>query len=241
MSRTGDSSGGGQPVALVTGAGSGIGREVSRQLAERGWALALAGRRREALEETARLVRTPTLVVPTDVGDALAARRMVESAVARFGRLDALINNAGYAPMVPVDRHTPELLRDVFNINAVGPAAAVAGAWETFRRQGGARVVFVSSYATRDPFPGFFGYASAKAAVNMLARTTAGEGRAIDVKAFAVAPGAVETSMLRSIIPADVLPTRRTLAPEAVARVIVECAVGERDHENGTVIYLPSP
>lgn len=237
----GEGRGAGRAVAIVTGAGSGIGREVSRQLGERGWALALVGRRREPLEETARLVGTTSLVVEADVGEASAAQRMVDRTVSHFGRLDALVNNAGYAPMTPVDRHTARMIQDVFNINAVGPAAAVARAWETFERQGGGRVVFVSSYATRDPFPGFFGYASAKAAVNMLARTTAGEGRAINVKAFAVAPGAVETPMLRSILPTEVLPAERTLSPEVVARVIVECAAGERDHENGKVIFLPSP
>ena len=97
-------------------------------------------------------------------------------------------------------------------------------------------MVNVSSMATQDPFPGFFAYAASKAALNLMARSCATEGREHGIRAFAVAPGAVETDMLRAAFGEDVIPREQTLDPDTVARVIVECVTGERDAQNGDTI-----
>lgn len=238
-----------RPVAIITGAGSGIGREAAIQLAGRGYALTLAGRTLGRLQETARLTGLPIAEVfclVADVGDQAQAVGIVDATVQRFGRLDVLINNAGYAPPAPIEGKTPEKIRAIFDINAVGPATMIARAWPIFKAQApraGARhvVVNVSSYATVDPFPTLFAYAAAKAGVNLMARSVANEGRLYKTFGFAVAPGAVETDMLRAIVDRDTLPERMTLKPADVARVIVECVAGTRDAQNGQVIYLPSP
>lgn len=231
------------PVAVVTGAGSGIGRATAIMLAQAGYALVLAARTREHVSETARLTGAPERVevVGGDVGDPFQCKHMVARAVERFGRLDVLVNNAGLAPLMPIERTDPGTIERVFRVNAMGPAWAIHHAWPVFVRQARGCIVNVSSMATVDPFSGFFAYAAAKAGVNLMARSCAKEGAPFNIRAFAVAPGAVETGMLRSIVPEASLPRDKCLAPEDVARVIVACIKGERDGENGGTIHLPSP
>lgn len=227
-----------QRAALVTGAGSGIGRAAAVMLADRGYAIALAGRRMDALRETASALRGPSIILAGDVGDAAFARGMVARVVEAFGRLDVLVNNAGFAPHMPIDRTYPELLDETFRINALGPANTIAAAWSVFIRQRSGCIVNVSSMSAIDPYPGFFAYGSAKAALNLMARCCATEGRADNVRAFAVAPGAVETPMLRAIFDERAVPPAACLAPEAVAALIVDCVEGRRDADNGGVIPI---
>ncbi|MBX3402072.1 MAG: SDR family oxidoreductase [Phycisphaeraceae bacterium] len=242
-----------EQVALITGGGSGIGRALARTLVAEGWSVAITGRRVEALRETASLTADPNrvLVLASDVSDPAAAAEVVKATVERFSRLDALINNAGGAPLAPIDKTTPAMLQECFAVNALGPGYLIATAWPEFKRQadaartlGGpprATVVNVSSMATKDPFAGFFAYAAAKAAVNLMAQSCAKEGRAIGIRAFAVAPGAVETPMLRANFNEKMIPPARALDPAAVADTIAACLRGERDADNGQVIWVPSP
>lgn len=231
------------PVTLITGAGSGIGRATASLLAGARHRLVLAGRRRETLEETTSMLGTgaEALIVCADVAEAAQAAEMVDAAVERYGRLDNLVNNAGLAPVRPIDQTTPEVLRAVYGVNALGPAYAIVRAWPTFVRQRSGCIVNVSTMGTVDPFPGFFAYAAAKSAVNSMARSCAKEGRAFNIRAFAVAPGAVETEILRANFPESVLPRDKALDPRAVARVIVDCIAGALDDQNGGTVLVPSP
>lgn len=239
-------------MAIVTGAGSGIGRAVAHMLGERGHAVVLVGRGRSALECTAESMDAETLVLPADVGTDEGARDAVRGAVAAFGRLDVIVNNAAAAPCKPFAEHGWDELESLYRVNCIGPMTLIAEAWPTFagqhaslteadRAETFARVVNISSMATVDPFPGLSAYAASKSAINTMTRACANEGAEIGLKAFAVAPGAVETAMLRTIATGDALPTSMTLEPAAVAEVIVACACGQRDEENGSVILIPSP
>ncbi len=228
-------------VALVTGAGSGIGRATAVLLAARGFRLALAGRRREPLEQTARSLGSEPAILIADLARHDQACAMIDQCVARMGRLDVLVNNAGLAPLAPVEEHTPELIREVFEVNAIATATAMAHAWPIMRRQGGGRIVNVSSLSSVDPFSGLFAYAGAKGAVNVLTKAGANEGRECGIRCFCVAPGAVETPMLRAIYSEEEIPRERALTPEAVAGIIAACACGERDEDSGSTILIPSP
>ncbi len=240
----------GERVAIVTGAGSGIGRATAVLLGARRWTVVLAGRGRAALEATAELVESETLVVAADVGTEEGARSIVGGAAGggaggACGRVDAIVNNAGVAPAKPVEAFGWGELEAMYRVNAIGPEVVIAEAWATLAAQHAAagsiaRIVSVSSMAMVDPFPGLTPYAASKAAVNLLTRGVANEGAAVGIKAFAVAPGAVETAMLRAIVSEADLPREQTLRPEEVAAVIVACAVGDRDEENGSVILVPS-
>ncbi|MBX3324138.1 MAG: SDR family oxidoreductase [Phycisphaeraceae bacterium] len=227
-------------VAIVTGAGSGIGREVSLQLAGVGWRVALVGRTLGKLEAVAREIDSGerTLCIAADVGEPAAAGRIVAAATQRFGRVDALVNNAGHAPMKPFHQFSDSEIQGVFEVNVLGAIRLTREAWRNLADAKG-RVVNVSSYSTIDPFAGLGVYSAAKAGLNLFARAIVNEGRG--VLGFTVAPGAVETEMLRSIVPSSALPTNKTLAPADVARVIVACAIGQRDQDAGSVIAMPSP
>ncbi len=232
--------------AIVTGAGSGVGRAVALLLAESGFDLALVGRRVETLEATAaeaqqahpeRVIRC----VQADLSRDDAAAEIVSSARKTLPRIDTLVNNAGVAPLLPIEESDAEVLSSAFETNALGPGRLISALWPILVDQRAGCIVNVSSMATQDPFPGFFAYAASKAAVNLFAASCAKEGAEYGIRAFSVAPGAIETDMLRALFDESLLPASACLAPEDVARVVVACVKGERDEDNGRTIWLPSP
>jgi NAD(P)-dependent dehydrogenase (short-subunit alcohol dehydrogenase family) len=232
------------PIALVTGAGSGIGRAIALQLAAHGYSLALVGRTEHRIEETARAAGATdgkALLLAGDVGVASFAADCVDRTVERFGGLDVLVNNAGTAAVHPIESVTESILLETFRTNAFAPALLVARAWPTFRRQRRGVVVNISSIASFDPFPGFLAYGGSKAALDSFTRSIAKEGRAIGVTAYGLNPGAVETPLLRSMFPVSALPASKAHDPAAIAAVAVACALGERPGDNGRPIPLPSP
>ncbi|MEM8875138.1 MAG: SDR family oxidoreductase [Planctomycetota bacterium] len=226
-----------QPVAIVTGAGRGIGRATASELSDRGFAVVICARTRADLEETAEHCAGDVLVVPTDVRDTLAIDAAVDAAVEGFGRLDAVVNNAGFAPMRSVVDTDDDVLAATLDINVAAAFRFARSAWRHLGKQGGA-IVNVSSQAARDPLVPFAAYAAAKSAVNGMTLALAREGEPLGIRCHAVAPGAVETAMLREIIDETVVPYDATLEPEAVAMVIADCIDGPLIHTNGECIYM---
>lgn len=237
-----------RPVAFITGAGSGIGRAVAVLLAREGHSVALVGRRAERLAETARQLPAGAehVEIVADIGYADNAAAALDRSLARWARLDVLINNAGLAPMKPIEEHTPALIDEVYRANALGPAYLIAAAWPVFQRQWAQRqgrpvspcIVNLATQGIDDPYPGFFAYAASKAAAAVMAKSAAKEGAAIGVRAFAIAPGAVETEMYRALVPESAVPASDTMTPEFVAQTIAACVRGEHDAHNGEVIRL---
>lgn len=230
-------------VAIVTGAGSGIGAATARMLATRGYAVVLVGRRADPLDEVRRSMTDPVrhLIMPADVADSERAAEVVDRTVEAFGRIDALVLAAGTAPRAPIDQTSESVLEEAFFVNAFGKAFFIVRAWPVFKRQRAGRVVVVSTLGTLDPFPGFFAYAASKSAADSFVRSIRAEGGPMGITAFAVNPGCVETAMLRRNFPEKVIPREKALPPEAIAEVIVSCATGERDAESGSVIPVHSP
>jgi NAD(P)-dependent dehydrogenase (short-subunit alcohol dehydrogenase family) len=226
------------PISLITGAGSGIGRASATLLSSRGHCLILVGRRADALHETATLLPTPALELPADIADPAQPGAIIRAALAKFGRLDNLINNAGHAPLVPLERHTPDLIQSTFAVNAIAPANLIAAAWPTFLAQRSGCIVNLSSIGIDDPFPGLFAYAAAKGAVSVMARSCHAEGAERGIRAFAIAPECVETPMLRSIVPESVRPRSTTIAPERIAQLILDCIEGRNDYRAGDTIRI---
>jgi len=225
--------------AIVTGAGSGIGRETARLLAAKGWKIALVGRTLATLEASRSMLDGDGhLCIVADVGDAEDCQKIIDESIKGLGSIRVLVNNAGKADLIPIGKTTIGTLRESYAINALGPALLIGGLWDQFGKVGGACVVNVSSKGTTDPFPGFFIYASAKASVNLMAMSVAKEGAAKKIRGFAVAPGATETGMLRSMFSEKQLPASAVMRPEEVASVIVACIEGEHDDRNGEMILV---
>lgn len=230
-----------QKVAIVTGAGSGIGRAVAAQLGAEGYCVVLVSRGRDSLEATAELVDGETFVYPADLTDPDLITNLIEDVLASFGRIDALVNVAGYAELLTIEQVTAEHWRKTIDVNLSAAVMLTAAAWPTFKKQQSGFVANVSSMASVDPFPGFATYAAAKIGLNMFTQCTAAEGETIGVKAVSIAPGAVETPMLRSMFDEQMIPKDKTLSPEDVAEIICGCVTGSRSFENGETIVLPSP
>jgi len=227
------------PVTLVTGAGSGIGRATARLLARRGHRLVLVGRTAAKLEETAAgFDPDATELLEADLADSAQAHACVDRAIERFGQLDTIVNAAGIAPLAPIADSHEEFLERTFWTNAFGPAFLMVRAFPHFKERRRGCVVNVSTIGTSDPFPGFFGYAASKAALDSFTRSLAREGRSCGIRAFVVNPGAVETPLLRSNFPERVIPPAKALPPEAVAELIVDCIEGRRPEKLGECIPI---
>ena len=227
-----------EPVAVITGAGGGIGQAIALALAGAGYRVVLAGRDREAIDETLRACNSHGIAVPTDVTRPPEVERLVSAALDRFGRIDALVNNAGFAPVRPIRDMTVDEWQAVIDTNLSAAFYATRAAWPAFERQGGGVVVNISSAAARDPFPGFAAYGAAKAGLNLLGLSAAREGAAAGVRVHTIAPGAVETGMFRRIMSPEQWPAEKTLDPADVAAVVLQCVRGDLRHASGEVIYL---
>jgi NAD(P)-dependent dehydrogenase (short-subunit alcohol dehydrogenase family) len=226
-------------VAIITGAGRGIGRATAVALAGEGMRVALLARTAGELEETARLCgESAALALPTDVTDPGQIDAAVATTLGRFGRIDVAIHCAGLAPMLPIEQTTPQTWRDVIDTNLSAGYALCRAVWPIFRKQGGGAIVLVSSVAARDPFPGFSAYGAAKAAINALGLSLAREGAELGVRVHVVAPGATETAMLRGLFSAEQITPQQTMSPQQVAQSIVSCVNGTLSLTSGEVIYI---
>jgi NAD(P)-dependent dehydrogenase (short-subunit alcohol dehydrogenase family) len=225
------------PVAIITGAGSGIGRATAIALSQSGYRLALCGRRESTLHETAKLAGGG-LIIPADVTNPDDITRIVETTVTKFGRVDAIVNNAGVAPVQSVEEMSIEDWHVVIDTNLSAAFYLSKAVWPVFKRQGGGAVVNLSSLAARDPFPGFAAYGAAKAGLNLFSLSLAREGAKIGVRVYTIAPGAVETEMFRGVMTAEQFPTERTLQPVDVAQTIVQCVAGDLQYTSGEVIWM---
>ena len=231
-----------EAVAVITGAGRGIGRATAIELARAGFRLALASRNASELEATLRAAgagpRAAGIVVPTDVTKADEVDRLVRATVDRLGRIDAAVHCAGLAPVRTITEMSVDEWRAVIDTNLSAAFFLCSSAWPVFERQRAGVVVNVSSFAARDPFPGFAAYGAAKAGVNLFGLAAAREGEKIGIRVHTVAPAAVETAMFRQILTEEQYPADKTLAPEDVAKTIAQCVTGQLKYTSGEVIYV---
>ena len=186
-------------AAVITGAGTGIGRGVALVLAEHGADIVLAGRRPEPLEETAGDIEAlgrRALVVPTDVTEVAQCERLVERAVAEMGRLDILVNNAGGSTTKPIAAWTPEEWHQVVDLNLGSVWFLSRLAAEPMVAQGKGAIVNISSGSSMFAFPIGAPYGASKAAVNNLTASFAAAWTPKGIRVNALAVGAVRTEML---------------------------------------------
>ncbi len=185
-------------IALVTGAGSGIGRAVSIALAKAGFTLALAGRRPEELEKTAALCGPETLAAPTDVSQPDSIHTLFTQIRERFGRLDVLFNNAGIgAPGVPFDELTLDQWRKVVDVNLTGSFLCAQEAFRLMKTQSpqGGRIVNNGSISAHVPRPNSAPYTATKHAITGLTRALSLDGRPHNIACGQIDIGNAATEM----------------------------------------------
>src|SRR6185312_8543430 len=205
-------------VALVTGASSGIGRCVALALAKAGYAVVLAGRRAQQLEEAAREGGARCLAVPTDVTDEASVAALFARVVADFGRLDLLFNNAGVgAPPAPLEDLPTATWRAVLDTNITGAFLCTQAAFRVMKAQQprGGRIINNGSISATTPRPHMVAYTASKHAVTGLTKSTALEGRIYDIACGQIDIGNVATA-LGSPLAHGTLQADLTLKPEPV-------------------------
>lgn len=211
-----------RPVAIITGAGSGIGAAVAASLAGRGMALTLAGRRRERLEETAHALPsgTPVLVQPTDVGEEDQVERMVTATLERFGRIDVLVCNAGFGVFGPLETLTVEDFDRVLRVNLRGVFLSLHAVLPHLYEQGSGTIITVSSVAGRHAFSGGGAYCTSKFGLMGLMECAFQEARSHNVRVVTLTPGSVATPFFdEAHVP--VPDPSRLLQPEDVAATVL--------------------
>ena len=188
-------------IALVTGAGTGIGRATALALLRAGYAVVLAGRRADALADTvaqAGVLGQHCLAMPTDVSDPDSVKALFDATAARFGRLDLLFNNAGTgAPAVPLDELTPAQWKQVVDVNLTGAFLCTQQAFRLMKRQSprGGRIINNGSIAAHVPRPNSTPYTATKHAITGLTRSTSLDGRAHDIACGQIDIGNAATDM----------------------------------------------
>ncbi len=192
-------------VALVTGAGSGIGRAVAIGLAADGFDVVLAGRRHDALDETAALIAQVSvgqavdfMVQPTDVTDVVEVDALFEAIDWRFGRLDLLFNNAGIgAPAVPLDELSLDIWRSVVDTNLTGSFLCAQRAMAMMKRQQptGGRIINNGSISAHTPRPNSAPYTATKHAITGLTKSIALDGRPYGITCGQIDIGNAETPL----------------------------------------------
>ena len=188
-------------VAVVTGAGSGIGKAVALALANADYAVVLAGRRQAALDEVAREAGSEALAVATDVTNPSSVDVLFKRAVERFGRIDLLFNNAGTgAPPAPLEETSVEQWRRVIDTNLTGVFLCTQAAFRQMKGQQprGGRIINNGSISATTPRPHMIAYTASKHAVSGITKTTSLEGRQYDIACGQIDIGNAATSLASS-------------------------------------------
>jgi NAD(P)-dependent dehydrogenase (short-subunit alcohol dehydrogenase family) len=222
--------------AVVTGAGSGIGRAVALALLEAGYSVALAGRRKDALEQTRAAAGTATaraLSVPTDVSNAASVDALFTTAHEKFGRLDLLFNNAGIgAPAVNLEDLTFEQWKNVVDTNLTGVFLCTQQAFKLMKAQQpmGGRIINNGSISAHAPRPNSAAYTSTKHAITGLTKSTSLDGRKYDIACGQIDIGNAHTELAARMAKG---------VPQANGSVAVEPLM-DVAHVASAVVYMAS-
>ncbi len=185
-------------IAVVTGAGSGVGRSVAVALDEGGFSVVLVGRRADALDVTKAMLKNPALSVPTDVSDDAAVDKLFAAVKAKFGRVDFLFNNAGAGlPATSIEDVSPADWRRIVDVNLNGMFYCTRAAFRMMKDQTpqGGRIVNNGSISAHVPRPGSVAYTATKHAVTGLTRSVSLDGRKYDIACGQVDIGNAATEM----------------------------------------------
>ena len=188
-------------IALVTGAGSGVGKAAALALLAAGWRVALVGRRPEPLQEVATQSGATAdryLVAPADVSDEASVQAMFGKVVSHFGRLDLLFNNAGVnAPGIPLEELSLDQWKNVVDINLTGMFLCIREAFRVMKAQSprGGRIINNGSISATTPRPNSIAYTSTKHAVSGLTKTASLDGRKYDIAVGQIDIGNAATDM----------------------------------------------
>jgi NAD(P)-dependent dehydrogenase (short-subunit alcohol dehydrogenase family) len=219
-------------IAVVTGAGRGLGRVVALALASDGFVLVAAGRDRAAIDEVAAAAGNGAIAVACDVTDPASVRGLFDTVEATFGRLDLLFNNAGVgAPAIPLEEVSVEQWRAAVDTNLSGAFYCTQQAFRIMKTQvpRGGRIINNGSISSVSPRPNSAPYTATKHAISGLTKSTSLDGRRFDIACGQIDIGNAATAMTTSM--------RTTGVPQANGQTMVEPTIDPR-HVADAVLYM---
>lgn len=235
-------------VVVITGASSGLGESTARHLGELGATVVLGARRVDRIDALARELTAkgyPALAVQTDVTDRVQVQRLVDAAIARFGRIDVMINNAGLMPHSPLERLKIDDWDRMIDVNLKGVLYGIAAALPPMQVQKSGHIINVSSVAGHKVRPGGAVYSATKHAVRALSEGLRQEVKPYNIRTTVISPGAVDTELPNSITEPDVAANMRKIYEVAVpadafARAVAYAMGQPDDIDINEILFRPT-
>jgi NADP-dependent 3-hydroxy acid dehydrogenase YdfG len=236
-------------VVVITGASSGLGEATARLLCAQGASVVLGARRADRLQWLAKELNSSgakAFAVTTDVTQCDQVKRLVDTAVQTYGRIDVMINNAGLMPQSPLERVKIDEWDRMIDVNIKGVLYGVAAALPYMKEQKAGHIINVSSVAGHKVGPGFAVYAATKFAVRVLSEGLRQEVKPYNIRTTVISPGAVATELLNSITEPDVAETVRkrveeiALPADSFARAVAFAISQPDEMDVNEILFRPT-
>ncbi len=230
-------------VAIVTGGSRGIGQAIAYGFAKAGAKVAVTSRKAQDLEATAAEIKAfggEALVIPAHLGKAEEIKKVVDTVMAKYGRIDILVNNAGASPAIASVLDSDERLWDtIMNLNLKGVYFMSQAVANVMKKQGGGKIINVASVDGFNPEPFVSVYSISKAGVRMITRSFAMELAKDNIQVNTIAPGPISTKMMNSHWE-HLSPEEAKKQKDELCKMLPTCRIGEPDEIAGAAIYLAS-
>ncbi len=236
-------------VVVITGASSGMGEAAAKHLANLGAAVVLGARRTDRIEKLANEIQESggkALAVATDVTQRDQVKKLVDSAVEKFGRVDVILNNAGIMPLSPMDRLNVDEWDTMIDVNIKGVLNGIAAVLPYMKEQKSGQIINTSSVAGHKVFNGSAVYSATKYAVRALTEGLRMELKPYNIRTTIVCPGAVKTELLEHISEADIQQANKDyvgevgISPDSFARVVAFAISQPEDVDINEIIFRPT-
>lgn len=236
-------------VVVITGASSGLGEAAAKHLAELGATIVLGARRADRIETLADEINGnggKALAIAADVTKLDQVKKLVDSAVEKFGRVDVILNNAGIMPLSPIDRLNVEEWEKMIDVNIKGVLNGIAAVLPYMKEQKSGQIINTSSVAGHKIFAGSAVYSATKFAVRALTEGLRMETKAYNIRTTIVCPGAVKTELLEHITEADIQQANQDyvgsvgISPDSFARMVAFAISQPEDVDVNEIIFRPT-
>ncbi|MGH8154270.1 MAG: SDR family oxidoreductase [Rhodanobacteraceae bacterium] len=236
-------------VIVITGASSGLGEAAARHLATEGATVVLGARREDRIAALAKELESrgsKALAIATDVTDRDQVKRLVDTAVQTYGRIDVLLNNAGLMPLAPLERLKVDEWDRMIDVNLKGVLYGIAAALPHMQRQKGGHIINVSSVYGHTVGPGAAVYCATKFAVRALSEGLRQEVKPYDIRTTVISPGAVSTELLDHISEPDVARNVRehvagiAVPADSFARMVAFAISQPPDVDVNEILFRPT-
>ena len=236
-------------VVIITGASSGMGEAAAKHLSGLGATVVLGARRGDRIEKLAKEIQDKggkALAFAMDVTQRYQVKKLVDSAVEQFGRVDVILNNAGIMPLSPMDRLNVEERDKMVDVNIKGVLNGIAVVLPYMKEQKSGQIINTSSVAGHKIFTGSAVYSATKFAVRALTEGLRMEVKPYNIRTTIVCPGAVKTELLEHITEADIQQANQDyvgavgLSPDSFARVVAFAISQPEDVDINEIIFRPT-